>query len=545
PVARAARVVSVVLLTLLALLAAARPAAAQMALPGSAERLAGESFLDKHFSLAGYLRLRFDVFDNFDLDHGPTPTTGRPLFPVPPSDKGRGPLMSANMRLRLEPVIRLPWGVSLHARVDVLDNLVLGSTPDGLPASVWAPTAAASTRTRPPQEGDNSDIDSVRVKRAWGQIVLPFGILSAGRMGALISWGTGFFVNSGNCLDCDLGDEGDRIALTLPLFGHLVTVAFDFGAIGPTSRAIGLYPQAFNLDHRDDVRSFALVIARYDRPQVVERYVRAGRTVIQYGLLTSIRTQADDVPAYYLTGDLDREYGPDDRVRRDLFAFAADFWFGLRVGGLSVDIEAALLFSQIDNASLLPGTELLQRITARQFGAVARARYDWTRFKIALEVGMASGDSAPGFGVRSPLDQFSSQPGDLDGPQFRLPGDTTTDNFRFNPDYRIDLILWRRIIGAVSDAIYIRPSAEWQPLRGLYFGGAVITSLAMRSESTPSGESPLGVEVDLTARWEPHRAFEARLQYGVLFPLAGLDNRLLGLSAATAQTFHAILAFKL
>jgi len=520
-------------------------ATAQVPLPGAAELPAGGGFLDKHFSLKGYLRVRFDVLDNFDLDHGPTPTTGRPLFPVPPSDSGRGPLASANMRLRLEPTVRIGLGVSVHARVDVLDNIVLGSTPDGLPASAFAPTSGASARALPPAAGINASVDSIRVKRVWGQAVLPFGTLSVGRMGALIDWGTGFFINSGGCLDCDLGDEGDRIALTMPLFGHLVTFAFDFGASGPTSASLGLYPQAFDLDRRDNVLSWALAIARYDLPRVVERYRRAGRAVIQYGLLASLRSQRYDVPAYYLTADLDREYGPDDVVKRDLLAFAADLWFGLRWGGLTLDVELALLVSSIGNASLLPGTVLLQRITARQLGGVARARYRWRRWTFGLELGFASGDNAPGFGVRSSLDQLTSQPGDLDGPQFRLPGDTTVNNFRFNPDYRVDLILWRRVIGAVSDAFYARPSVRWEPLRGLALWSAAITSLAIEPASAPGGTRPLGVELDAGASYRFAPGFEVSLMYGLLFPLSGLDNARLGLDAAIAQTLHAILAFRL
>jgi uncharacterized protein (TIGR04551 family) len=521
------------------------PAHAQAPVPGAAELPAGTSFLDKHFSLAGYLRVRFDVFDNFDLDHGTTPTTGRPLFPVPTSGNGSGPLSSANMRLRLEPTIRIGMGVSVHARIDILDNIVLGSTPDGLPADPWAPTSAGSARTTPPEAGINADISSVRVKRAWGQVVLPFGTLSVGRMGALISWGTGFFVNSGNCLDCDLGDEGDRVAFTLPMLGHLFTFAFDFGAIGPTSTAFGAYPQAFNLDRRDDVLSWALVVARYDLPEVVERYRRAGRTVINYGVVASLRTQKLDVPAYYLTGDRDREYGKDDVVERDLLAFAMDAWFGLRVGGFSLDLEFAMILSSIDNASLVPGLELLQRVTGRQLGGVARALYDTGKWRFALELGFASGDSAPGFGVRSPLDQLTSQPGDLDGPQFRIPGDTTINNFRFNPDYRIDLILWRRIVGAVSDAFYARPSVRWQPLRGLTLWSALISSTAVEAASTPGGTRALGVELDAGVTYIFDPGFELRLMYGVLLPFSGLDNARLGLDAAVAQTFHAICAFRL
>ena len=40
------------------------------------------------------------------------------------------------------------------------------------------------------------------------------------------------------------------------------------------------------------------------------------------------------------------------------------------------------------------------------------------------------------------------------------PRDRTVDNFRFHPDYRIDRILFREIIGTVTDAVYLRPHAR-------------------------------------------------------------------------------------
>jgi uncharacterized protein (TIGR04551 family) len=525
-----------VLLALLAL--APRIAAAQAPVPGLGELPTG-SFLDRHFSLQGYLRFRGDVMSNFDLNRGPTPSTGQTVFPVPASDPS-GTLGTANMRLRLDPTVNIGWGVSVHARVDILDNLVLGSTPDGLPANPYTPTSSASTLAAAPES-------SVRVKRAWGEVLFPFGVLSAGRMGALMSWGTGFFVSSGNCIDCDLGDSGDRIAFTLPLLRHMWAFAFDLGASGPTSASQRWDAQPFDLDQRDDVRSYALMFARYDTPDVVERYRRAGRTVIQYGLLASARTQEHDIPNYYLTGDRSQSYGANQYVRRGLLAFAADLWFGLRRGPISFDLEAAAVIGRTENVSLQPGVESLQRVTSRQFGGVTRFTYELARARLdlELELGVASGDSAPGFGVRPPLDQLTAEPGDLDGPQLRLPSDTTVDNFRFNPDYHVDLILWRQIIGTVTDAFYARPTARWRPLRGLALEGTLISSTALEASSTPSGDRSLGVELDLWASYRLELGFSVHLAYGVLFPLSGLDNRGLGLKPEPAHTLHAILAYSL
>ena len=517
-------------------------AVAQVPAPGAGDMPPAESFLDRHLDLSGYLRLRLDTLENLDLNHGPTPTTGQPLFPVSPTDPG-ATIFSANMRLRLEPSIRIGWGVSIHAQIDLLDNLVLGSTPEGLPATAWVPMSAGSASQSSPEAGENAGIDAIRVKRVWGEVITPIGLLSAGRMGAVIDWGTGFLINSGSCIDCDRGDGGDRVAFAIPLLGHIFAAAFDFGATGPTSETLRSDAQAFNLDMRDDVLGGAWSVARYDTPEVIERYRRADRVVVQYGLVGSVRTQEYDVPAFYLTGDLQRQYTRDDMVRRGLIAGAWDLWFGLRYQGWTLDLEAALLYSRIENASLLPGTEFIPDVTALQWGGVARASHAWEKVDVGFEVGLASGDSAPGFGVRLPLTQASTQPGDLDGPQMKIPGDTKVNNFRFNPDYHVDQILWRRIIGTVTDAIYLRPRVTYEPLSGLRLEGTLITSLAMEPESTPSGERPLGVELDLSVSYRMEWGFLLRADYGVLFPLEGLNNTRLGLDAEPAQVLHIILAY--
>jgi hypothetical protein len=67
-----------------------------------------------------------------------------------------------------------------------------------------------------------------------------------------------------------------------------------------------------------------------------------------------------------------------------------------------------------------------------------------------------------------------AQWGDYDGAQYGrrpcTPNSPTTEascidldirNFRFNQDYRVDLILWREIIGGVTDALYIRVPASY------------------------------------------------------------------------------------
>ena len=90
---------------------------------------------DFSFELHGYFRGRGEILSNLDLDRGLTPS-GDPLFPVPADDPEGQNLYEADMRLRTDLSIYAPGGsVAIHTRLDVLDNLAVGSTPDDIPAA--------------------------------------------------------------------------------------------------------------------------------------------------------------------------------------------------------------------------------------------------------------------------------------------------------------------------------------------------------------------------------------------------------------------------
>jgi uncharacterized protein (TIGR04551 family) len=139
------------------------------------------------------------------------------------------------------------------------------------------------------------------------------------------------------------------------------------------------------------------------------------------------------------------------------------------------------------------------------------------------------------------------QAGDLDGPQADLPRDASVDNFRFHPDYRIDRILFREIIGTVTDAIYLRPHARYRLVDDrhaeLDAELAVIASWAASAASTPSGARPLGIEIDPGLTYRTRDGFRAALEYAVLLPGAAFDNPDAGLSAAPAQLWRLRLGY--
>ncbi len=81
----------------------------------------------------------------------------------------------ANMRLRLQPEIHVTDSITVHTQIDIFDNFILGSTPEGggvgrtQDSSPWAPiTAMSQTQVTPTAQ--NSLVPSIAVSRAWAEV---------------------------------------------------------------------------------------------------------------------------------------------------------------------------------------------------------------------------------------------------------------------------------------------------------------------------------------------------------------------------------------
>ncbi|MDX9720198.1 MAG: TIGR04551 family protein [Myxococcota bacterium] len=468
------------------------------------------------FDIQGQFRLRGEWLNNFDLDHGLTPS-GEPLFPGPVADPDAQSLTFADMRLRTDLAFVAPTGgVGVKMRLDVFDNLALGSTPNG-------PPLATKSQVSPAQ--------AINVERLYGEVLLPFGLLAAGRMGA--DWGLGMLANGGDCDDCDSGDAADRIAFITPVFGHIFAIGYDFTNIGSVrSRKSG--SRVIDFEPADDVRTLNFAVLRYFDEIAHERRRAAGKSTVEYGAYLSHQWQEYDIPASYIAGV------PPGAILRDYSATAIDGWFRVSGPWGRVELEAAVLTGEIGQASLIKGLELNEPVTTLAYGAALQSDFGSLDFPLrgGLDLGFASGDAAPGFGAYPGLSS-AAQPGDLDGLQFNYPSDTTVDNFAFHPDYRIDRILFRELIGTVTDAVYIRPHLDWRIAdlgpSALTASLFAVASMAVEPNSTPGGERPLALELDPTIAYGSDDGFRAALEYAVLIPFSGLDNRLSGQSASAAQ----------
>ncbi|ABS24565.1 TIGR04551 family protein [Anaeromyxobacter sp. Fw109-5] len=501
--------------------------------------------------LDGYYRVRGHLFDDFDLGRR-ADATGHYIFPVPlknpdpltGASAGRATIATANMRLRLEPTMNVSELVRVRAQIDVLDNYVLGSSASRLfddPASPYAVPFYGSTRQLYP--GDpTADRDPVLPKRVWGEVQTPVGLLSFGRMPS--EWGLGVLTHAGGGVDDDYGDTVDRIQFALPPvqtpIGALTLVPIlDFeaeGALRADPRFGTGIGQPFDAESSDDARTWSLKAARVDTDDEIRRKLERNESSFNFGAYYSYRSQDDVVPAWLAEGygaDLD----PPSAValgNRDTSAHVLDLWARVLTSRWRVEAEAVGVYGEVGQVFTVgpaPSYAVtgVTSVDLRQWGGALLTEYKAIPNKVTLggELGVASGDDAPGFGNVPSRANPDFAYGVLEGPQFDPDGGATDQsirNFRFNPAYRVDLILFSRILGQVTDAWYLKPKIRWDIFPGLAFDGQLVYSQAINSESTPSaigpgtGSRPLGLELDGTFTYTSGAGFQAYAQYGILQP---------------------------
>ncbi|MGZ6125758.1 MAG: hypothetical protein ACXWLR_12410, partial [Myxococcales bacterium] len=240
------------------------------------------------FQPHGYLRMRGEFFYDMRLERGADPA-GFYLFPGPFIGTGGNKSQSdANFRFRFEPTLAVSEDLSIYFQADILDNVLLGSTPfTDVYLDPFTPLRAlASSRGGA----------AINVKRVWGRVNTTLGELVFGRMG--YHWGLGILHNDGNCLDCDYGDTYDRVAFSPREFkGHRFSVMFDILDKGAsTTGDKGELGRTVDLDTLDDGYRLALEITRVDSAEEIKRKLDANQWVVNYGVVGDYRTQPWDTP---------------------------------------------------------------------------------------------------------------------------------------------------------------------------------------------------------------------------------------------------------
>jgi len=487
------------------------------------------------FELNGFYRFRGDWFKKFNLGFDSDAEGGAP-FPEPlactPTEGVTKPcentVKSANMKLRLEPIIHLDEKTSVHVQADLLDNVVYGSTPDGWQGNGSLrrpdiPEGAFSDNQAPPEAGRNHLSDSIIIRRAWAEVETPFGLLKFGRQPN--HWGMGIYANAGSSdpihgtfdLDSDYGDTVDRVSFDggIPGTPLRASIAMDWASTQPTAGQTDLFAdrtdgQPWDLDDNDDANQWTFVVSRLDPPGDFLDKVLAGETALNAGGMLVYRSQKWDQTG----GIIGQAPDPAFFVPRSYKAYIPDAWLHFGVGDLDLELEGVAVLGSVDHLDDLGVNENLK---LRQFGAVARFLYFFLHrdLRLGLESGFASGD------------QWDNEPQGSTHISNRRPfpgeGDDTMNQFMFDPDYEVDLILFRELLGAVTNAIYVRPSFSYDITDRFRMKIQNVTSFVHKRVSTPGNGTMYGIEFDGDVEYH-NDGFSAGIAYGVLFPLGAMDH---------------------
>lgn len=502
------------------------------------------------FEHHGYFRFRSDLFHNGHLNTvvpgiSGTGTSGipAPLIENKINNDGNNPftsikseeakvLASANMRFRYKPTIHISNGLRIKATFDVMDNIVLGSTPDFAPNlnRPDVPLGAFAASQASPSNGVNSFQDAVRVKELYAEWQPAF-LLRVGRMAN--TWGLGMLANAGDKIDSDYGDYTDRALLVLKFYGIYVAAAYDFVYEGATTAdPADNFGQAKDLGQNDDVYQFAISV--FQRPlSALEKQQREVdlrekfKHQFDWGMYVVTRIQDMDLDGSSYQDWLDNGGGDTtDRlalVPRRAWAVIPDLWLRYQkrfnyFQGIKLELEAAVVVGNIENVNddatvSTPGREIMQ------FGIAFEGQYDHRfdafEMSVGIDAGVASGDTAEGFGINEPSINDGGQP------------NARVTNFKFDRDYHIDLLLFREVIGAVTNAVYVKPWVSFDFFSSQEESLAVradfLIATALDSAATPGNKNFLGFEADVKLYYEDKGKFRFDVEAGFLVPGAAFD----------------------
>lgn len=509
----------------------------------------------------GYLRVRGNLWDNFFLGRdrpnggaageldlpfsrfrpwenniipaggcGASPEPGTPTTPC-----GSETLGFANMRFRLEPTLALSDDVRIHTQIDILNNVVLGSNPNGLvldPGNSFARTPGATGSIVGAQTAPDSLTtsigDSLIVRRAWAEVTnRGLGQLRFGRMGA--HWGLGMLWNGGDGIDSDFQTDVDRIMAVTKIAGLYLIGAYDFASEGfaavPLENSLRI---PYDVAQDDEVDQFVFAVAKRMDEEEQRATLENGGWVLNAGLQFMYRAQklsSNGLNNPFLLEPPARTGESSAFVRREAESFVPDLWVQFLFGKLRLELEAAFIGGSVENTE--NNSFVLQNLDVLQFGLAFEAEYRLLDDKLGFyfNTGYASGDSNVE-GLSLDGDPVTQRPAGSEGS-----GSLTT--FRFHPNYRIDLILWRNIIGQVAGAYYFKGGVSYDFLRnsfGQLFGARadLIYSRASSPLQTWGNDPNLGVEANVTLYYRSEDGpdlidgFYGMMQYGILFPMSGL-----------------------
>lgn len=520
------------------------------------------------FAVHGYYRTRAAAF--WDLD---TQATNNNIA----HDNNRFGLVQYNqMRFRLDPMIKVNDNISIHARFDILDNVLFGTEHtkeleivSPIVGTVTLPAGPGSYSVRGGEAGEGK---AINVRAAYMDVLFPIGKLRVGRQPS--HYGLGIFQNDGSGRNDDFGDYGDAIAFLTAidfkdggvLNGGLIwNIAFESQIDPRVSGVAGAIR-----DNGQDANHFALVMM-YERPELTA------------GLVAGIRRREGGSGA--TTSAINGGGFPVDAgIDGDTLAYAADLYARYTYNEYDFKLEYVYIGGKISTGAALD---------AIPFSAYAGTGADVTGSaggiielppKQTLQVNMAAFEAS---GAYKWGGEWIFKGGLAQGDASPLSNRITQYGFR--PDYKIATLLFNVPLGTspalwgvssisgaseqlsggmpitgnfINNAYYAAATYmhhfdvknDWKNCNDVSVGIRAVTAFAQKNPvdlnfaaimgdaSLPSIQNTskwYGVEADIIAEAEFYDHLYAGFEFGFLVPGGVFDIRTTGTTGSLIEAIPA------
>ena len=374
----------------------------------------------------------------------------------------------------------------------------------------------------------DSPLDSASIRALWAEVDL-FHVANL-KLGRIPShFGMGLVENDGFGIDMDGGDAVDSIVVTADLWGYEVFVSWDWPLEGySVENPFAPWAEAHDPGDLDDIIQFRAVVSQHlDKIKGLELLGWGFYNRLRWQRFSSIGSQQGEACQL---NPWSSTFACTELTYRDAFIWTPSAWLKLVVDinkkvSFTMEAELAGRYGTISATRMLP-LEDTER-TLYGIGGVLRADFEWKSVETGLEFGAASGDSdSMAFGI---LDQpVIGEPDAKPGEDVTSSLNDSLTSFMLHPNYRPDLLLFRRIIGGVTNAWYLKAHGRFDLVEknnsALWIDASVLYARAWVASSTPGDDSNLGLEGDLTLGGRVGDHVEALLQGGLLIPFAGLTG---------------------
>jgi uncharacterized protein (TIGR04551 family) len=234
--------------------------------------------------------------------------------------------------------------------------------------------------------------------------------------------------------------------------------------------------------------------------------------------------------------------------QRNLKMYSPDLWAKVGLGRITLEAELVGQLGSVDLVASAPSAAMLdvRNYNIRKYGGSGRFTFRGFegKLRLGLESGFASGDQWDNIPQGATNLAYANPFGDP-----AAASGATLSQFAFNRDYKVDLILWRHLVGAVSNAAYFKPFVQYDITRSITFKVANVTSLALKKVATPGNDRVYGTEFDGDLGYAGNGLFVG-ISYGVLFPLGAMghpdtvagysDPTTMATNTGSASTAHTI-----